>query len=114
MNSYTEESDESDYSDYDDDTEGFNCTNMDPALAKLMGVMINEDTNKDAIDWKPPSFSGLTNSNNIVNGNKIEFESVVHKIKNFVKLNKEELEFITQLSGERKQIIIEVYNDLIK
>lgn len=106
---------ESDCSDYDDDNmDSFNCTNMDPSLAKLMGVIIKEETDNNVIDWKPPSFSGLTNSNNLVSANKIEFEDVTYKIKNCIKLNKEELDFITQLPSDKKQIIIEIYNNLMK
>lgn len=56
---YYEESSESDY---EQETENLTCKNLDPALAKLMGIMIEEQIETD---WKPPLKSGLDNSKEI-------------------------------------------------
>ncbi len=64
-----------DYNDYDEHDElssdesvnsdtNFNCTNVDPNLAKLLGLPVNESLYKT--DWKPPLRPGLDNSKKII------------------------------------------------
>ncbi len=60
---YSDDSDEED----DEDNNYYDniiLANMDPNLAKLLGIEVNENDYKT--DWKPPSFSGLNNSERIL------------------------------------------------
>jgi hypothetical protein len=43
----------------EDDIEGRIMANIDPNLARLLGIKVQEETKSD---WVPPSFSGLHNS----------------------------------------------------
>ena len=44
----------------------FECTNIDPSLAKIIGI--DNPKNEVKTAWKPPTFSGLENSTKINNG----------------------------------------------
>ena len=72
MSSYREDEKTNDYSSNDsseseseqeEEYGDIQCKNLDPALAKLMGILIEE---QKEIDWKPPLKSGLDNSKEIV------------------------------------------------
>jgi hypothetical protein len=115
-------------SEYYDDDESKNeekddvllCKNIDPNLAKLMGIIIEE---QKVIDWKPPEKNGLDNSNEIVssyhfkNNNglaNLDFFSVIKDtIENFRMLNELQLEYIKNLNNEEKFELIKIYNKII-
>lgn len=132
MDSYESKnnSDYDDYDDYDDyeeyeeyeegknDDHQLSCMNMDPALAKLMGIIIEEQSTTSHTTWTPPQHSGLSNSEAIVNNNEDEdsnneFTQIKNKISNSDKLTKYELEKIKQFSNDEKQQIIELYNNIL-
>ena len=54
-----EDDDEDEDEDEDDDIENRIMANIDPNLARLLGMEVKEETKSD---WVPPSFSGLQNS----------------------------------------------------
>ncbi len=54
-----EEESEEEESEEEDDIEGRIMANIDPNLARLLGIEIQQETKSD---WIPPSFSGLDNS----------------------------------------------------
>ena len=121
---YEEYSDDEEYSDYEEYGEGkgddhqISCMNMDPALAKLMGVIIEEQSTTSHNTWTPPQYSGLSNSEAIINNNayqdsNTEFTQIKNKIRNSDKLTKYELEKIKQFSNDEKQQIIELYNNIL-
>ena len=61
---YDDEDEDDDSESYfeEEESEELYCKNMDPSLAKLMGIIIEEQKN---IDWTPPLKSGLDNSKEI-------------------------------------------------
>lgn len=108
------DSSESEY-DYEekDESQEFQCKNMDPALAKLMGIIIEEQ--KFATDWKPPSKSGLDNSEKIISFNKVKedsvyFEMIKDDISKYKKLSVKQLDYIKTLDNDKKFELIEIYN----
>jgi hypothetical protein len=120
---YDEESSESCY---DEEIEELHCKNLDPALAKLMGIQIEE---QKTTDWIPPSKSGLDNSKEIIpsnyfkNNNKgfksdlIEddfdyFQIIKENILNYKPLTQKQLEYIKKQSNEHKFELIELYNSI--
>jgi hypothetical protein len=130
MNRFYEESEsesESEYeSEYDDD-DTIRCKNLDPALAKLMGMIVEEQKN---IDWTPPATSGLDNSKEIVSSmyfrpirieksqrfenNDIDYFAIIKRdILDYKPLSKEQLEYIQNLNNENKFELIQLYNKLI-
>ena len=122
MMEYYEESSEGDSgSDYENDHHEFQCKNIDPALAKLMGIIIKEQS--ETTDWKPPSKSGLDNSEEIVPSmyfqnknvvNDIDFFKIIkHNIINYKTLTDRQLEYIKNLNNAEKYELIEIYNKLI-
>lgn len=125
MDSYESKnnSDSDDFSDYDDYEEGkdddhqLSCMNMDPALAKLMGIIIEEQSTTSNDAWTPPQYSGLSNSESIINNESQTFNEKFTQIKNKIlnsdKLTKDELEKIKQFSNDEKQQIIELYNNIL-
>ena len=112
-----------DYDDYDDYIEGkdddhqISCMNMDPLLAKLMGIIIEEQSINSHDTWTPPQHSGLSNSESIINNESqtitVEFTQIKNKIRNSDKLTKDELEKIKHFSNDEKQQIIELYNNIL-
>ncbi len=58
-NTSEEEESEEEESEEEDDIEGRIMANIDPNLARLLGIEIQQETKSD---WIPPSFSGLDNS----------------------------------------------------
>jgi len=123
-----------DSSEDDDDNGDIRCTNMDPALAKIMGIFIEEQAQEKS-DWKPPSHSGLSNSERIIkdeskneckNEEKKDsttecktqeydsiFESIKYKIQNFDKLLQNEIEHMKTFNNLQKLELIRVYNNII-
>jgi len=125
--SESESESESEYEsdDYDDDT--IRCKNLDPALAKLMGMIVEEQKN---IDWTPPAKSGLDNSKEIVSSmhfkpirveksqsrgdNDVDHFTIIKRdILDYKTLSKEQLEYIQNLNNEDKFELIQIYNKLI-
>jgi hypothetical protein len=86
-----------------------------------MGIIIKEQS--EIIDWKPPSKSGLDNSEEIVPSmyfqnknvvNDINFFNVIkNNIINYKTLSERQLEYIKNLNNEEKYELIEIYNKLI-
>ena len=138
---YTMSSDEYYYHSSDTESDSYNeikCTNMDPALAKIMGIFIEEQT-QEKNDWTPPTHSGLSNSARIIkdeskNESKDEykneekkdstteckiqehdyiFENIKHKIQNFDKLLQNEIEHMKSFTNLQKLELIRVYNNII-
>ncbi len=68
----SEEENEDEFEEEEDDEYDVSniVTRMDPALAKLVGLNIKEEETKT--DWKPPSFSGLNNSERISDKNDFD------------------------------------------
>lgn len=114
-----EESSESDYDD-DDENEELQCKNLDPALAKLMGIIIEE---QKVTDWNPPLKPGLDNSKEIVSSGYLktnsilkdldEFKIIKDQIVNFRKLTDKQLDYIKNLNNEQKFELIQIYNKVI-
>jgi hypothetical protein len=98
-------------------SDDFTCHNLDPALAKIMGIIIDEQTVKT--DWKPPSHSGLSNSREIIQmpnyNNRINttFAEIKCDIRNFIKLSQAQLEYIQNTNNDEKCEIIRIYNDIM-
>lgn len=96
-----------------DDSQEFQCKNMDPALAKLMGIIIEEQ--KFKTDWKPPSKSGLGNSEKIIPFNADMkdddvFEIIKDDIIKYKRLSDKQLDYIKTLDSDKKFELIEIYN----
>ena len=117
-----EYSTEGEYED-EDDNEDFQCKNMDPALARLMGIIIEEQ--KIKTDWKPPSKSGLDNSEKIVSfathlkdkgtiKDNDFFEMIKDDIKHYNTLTDKQLDYIKGLDSDKKFELIEIYNHFCK
>lgn len=109
---YDSSESEDDYEEKHDSQE-FQCKNMDPALAKLMGIIIEEQ--KFETDWKPPSKSGLDNSEKIISFNKAKedsdyFEMIKDDISKYKKLSDKQLDYIKSLDNDKKFELIEIYN----
>ena len=97
---------------------------MDPALASIMGIFIQEQE-QEKCDWKPPAHSGLSNSERIIkNEEKKEieckatdqndiFESIKYKIRNFDKLVENEIEHMKTFTNQQKLELIQIYNNII-
>ena len=95
------------------------CRNLDPHLAKLTGIVIEEQKT----DWKPPSKSGLNNSEKIVsnfsNSNSCIPATIDHfsEIKNTIvdgkTLTNAQIDYIKTVNDEEKFELIRIYNQLI-
>jgi hypothetical protein len=129
MSSYREDEKTNDYSSNDsseseseqeEEYGDIQCKNLDPALAKLMGILIEE---QKEIDWKPPLKSGLDNSKEIVSSmylkhnflsNEIDYFTVIKDdIRSYKTLTKQQIEYIKHLNNEDKFEVIQIYNKLI-
>jgi len=114
-----DESDDEKYSSEED--EEIQCKNIDPGLAKLMGIIIEEQRETD---WKPPSKSGLENSDKIISSvyftnknfieNDIDYFTVIKdNIINYKPLNEKQLEYIKNVNDEEKFELIQIYNTIM-
>jgi len=121
---------DSDYSEEDDDSEfeesksldsgELMCRNIDPALARLMGIIIEEQ--KQEITWKPPEKPGLDNSDgisyclkNYMGMAEIDFfKKIKHDIRNYQKLSDRQLDYIKDLNNHDKFELIEIYNEILQ
>jgi hypothetical protein len=124
---YSEDSEETEddkYSKYSEESieQELQCKNIDPSLAKLMGIIIEE---QKMTDWLPPKKSGLDNSEEIIssiyfkNKNKntitnVDFFQVIKDdIQNYKTLTYNQIQYIKNTSNEEKFELIEIYNKLI-
>lgn len=112
-----DESSESDYEDEQESKEELQCKNLDPALAKLMGIMIEE---QKVTDWKPPLKPGLDNSKEIFSSGYLktkddidEFKIIKDQIIHFRKLTDKQLDYIKNLNNEQKFELIQIYNKVM-
>ena len=96
----------------------FNCKNIDPKLAALMNIVIEEHAKLEMDNsWKPPSRSGLDNSEPIVKRNAESkevvafYEQLKDDITYFRKLTDEQLDYMKhRLTNDQKTEVIELYN----
>jgi hypothetical protein len=121
-NSKMDDSDsDSDESDYEIGDNELYCKNINPALAKLMGIIIEE---QKEIDWKPPLKNGLDNSEQIISSNHFKDKSFINNDIDYFKvikddilnhkfLNDKQLEYIKNLNNQDKFELIQIYNKLI-
>lgn len=116
---WIETEEKADDSSEDLDADRLYCTNMDPGLATLVGLLVEEES--EAKDWSPPGTSGLENSKRIlsrIDGTwKLEkdiFAAIKNDILDYKPLTKTQLEHIKLLNQEEKIEIIELYNRLIE
>jgi len=117
-NYHNEESSESEDEEYNNDE--LHCKNMDPALAKLMGIIMEE---QNGLDWKPPSKSGLDNSDKIISSTYFTKKDLLHNVDylNVIKddilsyktLSERQLEYIKNLNNEDKFEVIQTYNKVL-
>jgi len=119
---FFENSDSSDDSDMDDPSaQEIQCKNIDSALAKLLGIIVQE--HQPNTDWKPPTHSGLSNSERIIpsavtfNPSQKEnqvFRKIKDDIVNYKNLSNEQLDYIRNTNEREKFEIIEIYNRLTR
>ena len=113
-----EESSESE--EEEEEIQGLQCKNIDPALAKLMGIIIEK---QEVSDWKPPSKSGLDNSSEILSStyfknqnivNDIDFFTVIKDdIINYKTLSTRQLDYIKNLNNQEQFELIQIYNQVL-
>jgi hypothetical protein len=111
--------DESSESEYEEDDQEIKCKNLDPVLAKLMGIIIEEEKE---IVWTPPSKPGLDNSKEIISSNYCKnsnydvdfFKVIKDDILNYKKLTDRQLEYIKNLNNEEKFELIQLYDKMIE
>ena len=122
------EYDDSESSEFDEsksiesDSGELRCRNIDPALARLMGIIIEEQ--KQEITWKPPEKPGLDNSDgisysycsrNYMGMVEIDFfEKIKDDIRNYRKLSDRQLDYIKDLNNNEKFELIEIYNEILQ
>ena len=123
-NDSSEDEDEYDEEEYDDEeVNGLHCKNIDPALAKLMGIIIESQKSDEEIDWKPPSKCGLDNSKEIISSSYFQNKDMLDHI-DFFKVIKEDiigyrtltsrqLDYIKNLNNDEKFELIEIYNKVL-
>ena len=105
-------------SEIDEETDILHCKNIDPRLAKLMGLLIEEQL--EVIDWKPPTKSGLDNSEVIFSYNHLNskyrenFNEIKEDILHHRTLTEKQLEHIKTLNNEEKFELIKIYNKLLE
>lgn len=93
------------------------CKNIDPALAKLMGIIIEENinTNNNVYEWVPPTFSGLSNSVEIIprkkeNDENLMFNQIKDDVMSYRTLSPKQLEYIKNMNNDQKYEMIQIYN----
>ena len=107
------ETDEDD--DDNDDENEIMCTNMDPQLAKILGLHVEIELSDDK--WTPPTTHGLNNSDRIINdlNNKNNlFEEIKKRIVTKQNLNDEQLNYIKTIDKDKLCEIINTYNNMVR
>jgi hypothetical protein len=98
--------------------EEIQCRNMDPALAKLLGIIVEE---QKETDWKPPEKPGLENSREIVSALYFQdkpldidyFAILKDCIANHKKLTDRQLDYVKNLGHEEKYELLQLYNRML-
>ena len=89
------------------------CTNMNPQLAKLLGITV-VDIEQSNQQWTPPASSGLSNSSRIINDRPNEiFEGIKTCIRTKRSLNEEQLEYVKNIDKDKLCEIIFIYNSAV-
>jgi hypothetical protein len=115
---YDYDSEDSSESNYETEPEELQCKNLDPALAKLMGIIIEE---QKEINWRPPVKPGLDNSEKIISNDYLKrngllvndndyFKVIKDNIVNYRTLSDKQLEYIKNLNNDQKFELIQIYN----
>lgn len=100
------------YEDQNEEKEELLCRNIDPVLAKLMGITIEE---QKEIDWKPPEKSGLTNSERIIpNHETHDFKNIKNTILDYKPLSEKQIDYIKYLDKEETIELIQTYDKVLK
>ncbi|MBI95531.1 hypothetical protein CL656_00045 [bacterium] len=108
LSDYSEYSEtESEYENEDD----LMCTNLDPILAKLMGIIVDDNIIDNEV-WVPPSTHGLSNSESLINDDYTYFQNIKENIIKGNKLSNNEIEYIKTSTNKEKMEIIELYNNI--
>ena len=109
---------ENDYDDYetdedeDEDEDEIKCTNMDPQLAKILGLHVEIELSDNK--WKPPITHGLNNSDRIINDrNNNLFEEIKKRVVMKESLNEEQLNYIKTIDKDKLCEIINTYNNMM-
>lgn len=117
MNNYN---DDSNNNNNDDDNNYIIHTNMNNILKKEFGL--NENYYEEKIDYEPPKIYGLINSEPIISPNynlhkdplkifDIDYFNIIKDdIRNCKSLNKYQLDYIKQLSHEKKNELFDIFN----
>ena len=126
MNNEEMDDEEMDDDVYDiEDNDTILCKNINPSLAKLIGIDYVEDKQMPEKCWIPPTKSGLDNSdviipymyfqkNKIFNNNNHDFFRIIKEdIVNYQKLSYYQLQYIKNLTNEALYEIIELYNEVL-
>lgn len=104
------ETDEDEYEDEDEDE--IKCTNMDPQLAKILGLHVEIELSDDK--WIPPTSHGLNNSDRIINDrNNNLFEEIKKRVVMKESLNEEQLNYIKTIDKDKLCEIINTYNNMV-
>lgn len=109
---YNDSESDSEENNEDEDNE-LHCKNIDPALAKLMGIIIEEKANtNNYCVWVPPTFSGLSNSVEIIPRKKENdlFAQIKDDIISYRTLSSRQLEYIKNMNSDQKYEMIQIYN----
>jgi hypothetical protein len=100
------------YEGQNEEKEELLCRNMDPVLAKLMGITIEE---QKEIDWKPPEKSGLDNSERIIPNDEIrDFNNIKNTILDYKSLSEKQIDYIKYLNNEETIELIKTYDKVLK
>ena len=108
--SYSDSEEEEEENEYDGE---LHCKNIDPALAKLMGIIIEEKANTNNLcEWVPPTFSGLSNSVEIIPRKKEKdlFNQIKDDVMSYRTLTPRQLEYIKNMNNDQKYEMIQIYN----
>jgi hypothetical protein len=98
----------------------FKTKNVSKEIADILEIpRFNYDKN---FNWTPPTESGLSNSDYIIQPyykfhdfNDINYLNIIKdNIRNFRELNKYEMEYIKKLSHEDKNTLFDIYNNCTK
>ena len=111
------DSDSDSYSEEEEEDGELHCKNIDPALAKLMGIIIEEkvNTHNNVHEWVPPTFSGLSNSREIIprkkeNDENAIFSQIKDDVMSYRTLSPRQLDYIKNMNNDQKYEMIQIYN----
>lgn len=118
-NKYNDSDSDSDSNDYSEEAiedDELHCKNIDPGLAKLMGIIIEEKVNSQNVgEWIPPTFSGLLNSTEIIpKKENIMFNKIKEDVLCYKTLSPSQLEYIKNMNNDQKYEMIQIYNKTLE